>query len=290
MKHEQALGKNGLVYYPKDIFNINKLVDMRYHGLTDLDKQFELIAVNGEKKKYFRFKHSPGKDLTRSENNPSHEKVKNELFDLLLEKKSLRVYTNEFINYTNEDGEEVTKRAAKTIINLTEGEYSTYSWKKEAFKRTDKEEYTLFDICGFPSDVPFATSAKPIIIFELIVSHFVKEPVFKFLCNDSDINYTLAFFIYIPENTIHRNNYNFYWNEINEKGDNLSIRITQFIDNGYFHSNEHPIKGLGDESSEDIGFIRPHKESFSDLSEYWEKHYLFVKERYFKTAIKKLKQ
>ena len=56
MKHEQALGKNGVIYYPKDIFNINKLVDMRYHGLTDLDKQFELIAVNGEKKKYFRFK------------------------------------------------------------------------------------------------------------------------------------------------------------------------------------------------------------------------------------------
>lgn len=42
-----------------------------YHGLTDLDNQFELVAVNSENP-FFRFKNSPGENLSTKESNPSH--------------------------------------------------------------------------------------------------------------------------------------------------------------------------------------------------------------------------
>jgi hypothetical protein len=56
IKHKQALCKNGEIFTPKDANDIKKLVDMKYYGLTDVRQQFELVAVNAEDKKYFRFK------------------------------------------------------------------------------------------------------------------------------------------------------------------------------------------------------------------------------------------
>ncbi len=289
MKHDKALGKNGVIYSPSDIFDINKLVDMRYYGLTDLEGQFELVAVNGKKKKYFRFKHSPGKDLSRLENNPSHDKIKNELLSLLRESTSLRVFTNEFLKVTDSEGNTKTATAEKALLNLPNNIFNSYQWNTEVFKRVSKNEYTLFDICGFAKDTPFPTSAKPIVVFEIIVSSFVKSPVFKFMCDDSEINFTLCFFIYVPENAINRKDYRFYWNEIMNSDNALSIRITQHIDNGYFHQNEHQIKGLGDIENDEELFERPDTNHFNEYYEYWEKHYLYIKEKYFKTAVSKLK-
>lgn len=289
MKHDYALGKNGVKYTPSDIFDIHKLVDMRYYGLTDLNEQFELVAVNGKDKKYFRFKHSPGTDLTRNENNPSHEKVKNELLELLVSKNSLIVYTNEFIKYTDKDGNEQSKSSPRAILHLTEKTYSSYEWKTEVFKRVNRDEYTLFDICGYSKDIAFPTSAKPNIIFEIIVSSFPKEPVFRFLCDDSETNFTLCFFIYVPEDAIKRKSLKYYWNEISNDGNELlKIRTTQYIDNGYFYKNEKQIEGKGDKPDDNDTHIRPSINTISDLDKYWGKHYLFIKERYFKGAIKQL--
>ncbi len=291
MKHKQALCKNGETFTPEDINDIKKLVDMRYYGLTDVRQQFELVAVNAKDKKYFRFKHSPGKDLTRNESNPSHHQIKNDLLKFLKEANSLRVFTNEFIKYEEDNSlEEKTKKIETALFYLNETTISNYEWQSEVFKRISRDEYTLFDIAGYSKDVPYPTSAKPNFIFEIILSSFPKPPVFKWICDDSEINFTICILIYIPEDAIDRKSYNYLWNNINIDNDkNLAIRCTQYIDNGFFFENKNQIGHYLDEEDDDGKKKRPHFNLTNEKTEYWEKHYLYIKEKYFKKAVKKLK-
>lgn len=285
MKHKEALCKNGIKYKPEDIKDIKKLVEMRYYGLTDIDRQFELLAVNA-KNPYFRFKHSPGKDFSRKENNPAHTKIKDELLNFLKSSKTLRVYTNEFIEDENKEKHKIEN----SLFFLNEISLENYEWKTEVFKRIDKNGYTLFDICGYSKDIPYPTSAKPNFIFEIIQSSFPKPEVFKHICVDSETNFTICIFIYIPESAIYRKDYNFYWNNFEVENDITNIRVTQYIDNGFFHTNEkrryHYEYDIIDENGE---VERISFDSKREEDEYWKKYYLNIKEAYFKSAVKKLK-
>ncbi|CAM1345511.1 hypothetical protein TAMYLO_70293 [Tenacibaculum amylolyticum] len=55
MKHLKAFCYNGKEYEPSDIKSRNKLVEMKYYRLTDLNRENILIAVNSETP-YFRYK------------------------------------------------------------------------------------------------------------------------------------------------------------------------------------------------------------------------------------------
>lgn len=91
---------------------------------------------------YFRFKQFPCSDLTRSETNPSHKDYIDRLINLLTEAKSLRIYTNEFLdNYPIES----------SLINLDQNDYSKYKWGKEVFKRVNNnnnKHFSLFKFAG----------------------------------------------------------------------------------------------------------------------------------------------
>src|SRR5690606_13076269 len=106
----------------------NKLVEMRYHGLTDLNRENVLLAVNSENP-YFRYKNSPGKCLTRIEQNPNHEIIKNKIIEILKNSDSLNVFTNEFKKVKQVDGKLKTEKFRNSIIFLNKEIYSSYEWK-----------------------------------------------------------------------------------------------------------------------------------------------------------------
>lgn len=279
MKHEKAYCKNGIIYEPSEIKNRSSLVEMRYYGLTDLNKQFELVAVNSENP-FFRFKNSPGKNLTRSENNPNHSLIKDKILDKLNASKSLLIWTNEFIDGT---------KIESSIINLNEELFSSYKWKTETFKKISDSEYSYFDICGFSTDDPFSSSIKPTIIIEVVLSSFLKNKVFEYQCKSSKIDNTICIFFYIPEN-LPKNELSNYWNKIEDNEGNLKMRVTQYIDNGYFHQGKDEIVYLGKDKQENGAYLRPAFQCYNDENEYWEKHYIYINENYVKKAKQKLKE
>ena len=288
MKHEKAFCYNGKEYNPSDIKNRNKLVEMRYHGLTDLNREYILLAVNSDNP-YFRYKNSPGNCLTRSEKNPNHESVKNQIIELLKTSNSLNVYTNEFKKVKQADGKLKTEIFRNSLINLNNEIYSEYEWKTESLKKINNKEYTNFDICGYSTSTPFSTSVKPKIFIEIVLSSFLKSKVFKFHCKTSEIDNSITLFFYIPEN-LNRNELSTYWNNLELKNDSLNLRVTQYIDNGYFYDGVNQIAYLYKDLETESGFERPDFSDYDKENEYWEKHYLYVKENYFKKARKKLNE
>jgi hypothetical protein len=286
LKHLKAYCYNGKEYEPSDIKSRNKLVEMRYHGLTDLNRENVLLAVNSENP-YFRYKSSPGKCLTRTEKNPNHDIVKNKIIQLLNNSTSLSVYTNDFKREKQENGELETKILRNSIIKLAPEIYRDYKWKTESLKKINSKEYTNFDICGFSTSTPFSTSVKPKIFIEVIVSSFLKTRVFEFHCKTSELDNSITLFFYIPE-TLNKNELKTYWNSLEEENGSLNLRVTQYIDNGYFFEGINQIAYLYKDEKTDSGYIRPEFERFEDELEYWEKHHIYVKENYFKKARKKL--
>jgi hypothetical protein len=274
MKHEKAYCKNGQIFEPRDIKNRNSLVQMRYYGLTDLKKQFELVAVNSQNP-FFRFKNSPGNNLSRNEKNPNHNIIKDKIVDKLNSAKSLLVYTYDFI-----DG----KRIDSSIVNLSPDLYSAYKWVKEPFKKISKSEYSYFDICGFSKDEPFSSTVKPTIIIEVIFSSFLKNRVFEFHCKNSKIENMICLFFYIPEN-LPKMELSNYWNAIVGDED-IKMRITQYIDNGFFYHGKSEIVYLGKDKKENDEFVRPNFSSYETETEYWDKHFIYIEEHY----VKKIKQ
>lgn len=279
MKHEKAYCKNGQIYEPNDMKNRNSFVQMRYHGMTDINKQFELIVVNSQNP-FFRFKNSPGTNLTRNEDNPNHKLVVTKLIEKLNSAKSLLVFTNEF-----KDNEKIES----SILNLSSDLYNSYKWKTESFKKISNLEYSYFDICGFSSDDPFSSSAKPTIIIEVILSSFLKNRVFEFHCKNSKIDNSICLFFYIPEN-LPKDELSNYWNKLEEKEGNIKMRITHYIDNGYFFQGKDEIAYLGKDQKEDDYFVRPIFKTFDEEREYWDKHYIYINEYYVKKAKQKLKE
>ena len=288
MKHEKAFCYNGKEYEPSDIKSRNKLVEMRYHGLTDLNREYILIAVNSENP-YFRYKNSPGKCLTKSENNPNHETVKNQIIELLKGSNSLKVYTNEFKKTKRKNGKFHTEILQNSLINLNAEIYNSYEWKVETLKNINNKEYTNFDICGYSTSTPFSTSVKPKIFIEVILSSFLKSKVFKFHCDTSEIDNTITLFFYIPEN-LNKKELRFYWNTLEKENGCLNLRVTQYIDNGYFYEGINQIAHLYKDIKTENGFERPNFITVNEENEYWDKHYLYVKEHYFKKARKKLNE
>lgn len=279
MKHEKAYCKNGQIFEPNDIKNRNSLVEMRYHGLTDLKKQFELVAVNSQNP-FFRFKNSPGTNITRSENNPNHNLVKNKIFNKLNSAKSLMIYTNQFVE---------KMKIESSIVNLDSDLLSSYKWTTEPIKKISNSEYSYFDICGFSTDEPFSSSVKPTIIIEVILSSFLKNRVFEYQCKMSKIENTICIFFYIPEN-LPKNELSNYWNNLEENEGNIKMRVTQYIDNGYFYQGKDEIAYLGKDTNEEGCFVRPNFNRYDEEKEYWDKHYIYINENYVKKAKNKLKQ
>ena len=279
MKHEKAYCKNGKIYEPQDIKSRNSLVEMRYHGLTDIHKQFELVAVNSSNP-FFRFKNSPGLNLTRKESNPNHNKVKSQIIEALQKAETLQVYTNDFID---------EKMIESSLINLDKESYSTYSWKMEAFKKISQTGFSYFDICGFSRDIPFSSSVKPTIFIEVVLSSFLKEKVFEFHCKSSKIDNTICLFFYIPEILPKKDELSNYWNVLQKNDNGVRIRVTQFIDNGYFYSGKNQIAHLKlDKKNEFEEFERPDFPTLAFENQYWEKHHIYIIENYFKKAQQKL--
>ncbi|WP_417444528.1 hypothetical protein [Joostella sp.] len=285
MKHLKAFCYNGKEYEPFDIKSRNKLVEMRYYGLTDLNRENILIAVNSENP-YFRYKNSPGKCLTRSEQNPNHEIVKNKIIEILQNSDSLSVFTNEFKKVEQTEGKSKTEIYRNSILHLGTDIYSTYQWRTESFKKINSKEYTNFDICGYSTSTPFSTSVKPKIFIEVVLSSFLKSKVFKFHCKTSEVDNSITLFFYIPEN-LNKNELSSYWNSIMLENGNLNIRITQYIDNGYFYDGVNQIAYLYKDLETENGFERPEFTDYDIENEYWEKHYLYVRDNYFKKARKK---
>lgn len=288
MKHEKAYCYNGEVYEPSDIKSRNKLVEMRCEGLTDLNREYILLAVNSVNP-YFRYKNSPGKCLTRSENNPNHEIVKNEIITLLKESNSLKIYTNEFKKVEQENGVYKTEIFRNSLINLNDEVYKSYNWTPESLKKINTKEYTNFDICGYSNSIPFSTSVKPKIFIEIILSSFLKSKVFKFHCRASEIDNSITLFFYIPE-SLNKNKLSTYWNNLENFKGCLNLRITHYIDNGYFYEGTNQIAYLHKDKKIENRYERPEFRTIAEESEYWEKHYIYVKEYYFKKARKKLKE
>ncbi len=258
---------------------------MRYYGLTDLNRENILIAVNSENP-YFRYKNSPGKCLTRSEQNPNHEIVKNKIIEILQNSDSLSVFTNEFKKVEQTEGKSKTEIYRNSILHLGTDIYSTYQWRTESFKKINSKEYTNFDICGYSTSTPFSTSVKPKIFIEVVLSSFLKSKVFKFHCKTSEVDNSITLFFYIPEN-LNKNELSSYWNSIMLENGNLNIRITQYIDNGYFYDGVNQIAYLYKDLETENGFERPEFTDYDIENEYWEKHYLYVRDNYFKKARKK---
>lgn len=286
MKHPKAYCYNGQEYEPYDIKSRNKLVEMRYHGLTDVNRENILLAVNSENP-YFRYKNSSGKCLTRTENNPNHDIVKNKIVELLMNSDSLCVYTNQFKKVKQENGDLKTETLRNSVIKLPPEIFIDYEWKTESLKKINSKEYTNFDICGYSTSTPFSTSVKPKIFIEVIVSSFLKNRVFEFHCKTSELDNSITLFFYVPE-TLNKNELSTYWNSIDKENGNLNFRVTQYIDNGYFFEGIHPIAYLYKDIKTDSGFIRPEFQNIKNESEYWEKHHIYVMENYFKKAQKKL--
>ncbi|WKX76274.1 hypothetical protein [Zobellia laminariae] len=286
MKHLKAFCYNGKEYEPSDIKSRNKLVEMRYHGLTDLNRENILIAVNSENP-YFRYKNSPGKCLTRNEQNPNHEIVKNKIIEILENSDSLSVFTNEFKKVKQTDGKSKTEIYRNSILHLDTEIYSTYQWRTESFKKINSKEYTNFDICGYSTSTPFSTSVKPKIFIEVVLSSFLKSKVFKFHCKTSQVDNSITLFFYIPEN-LNKNELSSYWNSMLLENGNLNVRITQYIDNGYFYDGVNQIAYLYKDLEIENGFERPDFTDYDIENEYWEKHFLYVRDNYFKKARKKL--
>lgn len=278
MKHERAYCKNGKFYEPSEIKSRNSLVEMRYHGLTDEKKQFELVAVNSQNP-FFRFKNSPGKNSSRTENNPNHNIIKEKIVDLLNSAKSLYIYTNEFID---------NEKIKSLIVNLDNYLISSYTWTTEVLKKISVNEYSYFDICGFSKDEPFSSSIKPTIIIEVILSSFLKNRVFEFQCKSSKLDNTICLFFYIPEN-LPKNELSNYWNELQNEDGNIKLRITHYIDNGYFFNGKDQIAYLFKDTKIEDEFIRPIFNNYLEEKEYWDKHFIYIEENYVKKAKHKLK-
>lgn len=288
MKHQKAFCYNGKEYEPSDIKSRNKLVEMRYHGLTDLNRENILLAVNSENP-YFRYKNSPGNCLTKSEKNPNHESVKNQIIELLKSSDSLNVYTNEFKKVKQKDGKLKTEIFRTSLINLNNEVYRDYEWKTESLRKINSKEYTNFDICGYSTSTPFSTSIKPKIFIEVVLSSFLKSKVFKFHCKTSEIDNSITLFFYIPE-SLNRNKLSTYWNSLELQNGNLNLRVTQYIDNGYFYDGVKQIAYLYKDLETESGFERPEFSNYDIENEYWGKHYLYIRDNYFKKAKKKLNE
>lgn len=285
MKHERAYCKNGTTYKPCDIRERNSLVEMRYYGLTDVKRQFELVAVNSQNP-FFRFKNSPGKNLSRIENNPNHNYIRDKLIEKLSSGKSLLIYTNEFID--SKDGL-IKEKIPSAIVNLDFETYRSYKWIPEKYKKISNDEYSYFDICGFSSEEPFSNTVKPIIIIEVVLTSFLKEKVFEFHCKNSKIDNTVCVIFYIPENLPKRELCN-YWNNLEDNKDELKMRVTHYIDNGFFFRGKSEIAYLGKDKKVDGQFVRPKFKNFIEEQEYWGKYHIYVEENYIKKAKQKLNE
>jgi hypothetical protein len=285
MKHEIALGKNGIVYYPQDIRDKSKLVDMRYYGITTRDETFELVAVNPNDisvNPFFRFKVSPGKDCSRVENSPSHDFVKSELLAFLKAHKTLRVYTKDKF-----DKEVLEDKLA--ICYFNEENYN-YSWFSESFEKLNKDNFVRWDILGRNTVVGNPTSKFPNLIFEIIQSSFPSHESFRYMCEKSIDSESVFILLFISEMAHKRKgkSFNFYWNDFEFENDLLNIRCVFYIKHGFLYKNSRQVEDYLNTKSSDGEIQRRFDfKTYIEADEYWKKSWLYVRDNYFKKAIHK---
>ena len=283
MKHTSALGRNGIEYCPQDIRNRSKLVDMRYYGLTTNDTQFELVAVNPHelsKEPYFRFKTSPGKNLTRNENNPSHTEMRRILKNHLMNVKSLRLYT--FIDFQEGGKDEVA-----LVYNIP-SIHNNFSWFEESYCQLDRNHFSYWDILGRDTTIGNPPPSRPNIVIEVIQSSFPSQETFRFMCEISESRNHIFILFFIDNKVDKRKNYNFYWNNLIKNEDHLDIRCTFYIMDGYLYKNGTQIAYLGWDKEIDGHYFRPVLNYVEESNRYWKKHWLYIRDQYFKKAIYKL--
>lgn len=284
MKHEFAIGRNKITYYPSDIRNKNKLVEMRYYGLTTGDGVFELVAVNPLdpiSEPYFRYKVSPGKDCSRSERTPSHEFVKSVLIEQIKGATDLRIYTVDKF-----DGDQVESELAICYIkNIS----SAYSWFTESYQKMDRNAFARWDIFGRNNLFGSPTSNVPNIVIEVVQSSFPSFETFTHMCSESINSEVIYVFYFIREDAHTRKTKspNFYWNKIEMKDGCLHLRCVYYIKHGFLHKNTNKLvyrpieKTVTDEHYREF-------ELESERMEYWEKSWLYMRDNYFKKAVAKV--
>jgi hypothetical protein len=286
VKHKIALSRNGVEYQPSDIRNRNKLVEMRYYGLTTSDGIFELVAVNpsdSELEPYFRYKVSPGNDWSRIENTPSHEFVKNALLDKIKEARHLRIYTVDKF-----DGDQVASELALCYLRDVS---SKYSWFIESYQKIDLNGFSRWDIFGRNDLIGSPTSTFPNIIIEIVQSSFPSFETFTHMCAESINSEVIYVFYFISEDAHERKSksLNFYWNIIEMKDACLNIRCAYYIKHGFFYRNANKVvynpvkKNVAEEEFREF-------ETEANRMEYWKKSWLYIRDSHFKKAVAKMNQ